>query len=88
MKHCNKCKETKERAQFYTEHHRTDGLARWCKPCMREACKDRAAKRKALRTPNADNRMKVVYPDRDSAPRPLLSYPGALPLLPIGRRVS
>jgi hypothetical protein len=33
MKHCYKCKETKERTEFYKDKSKSDGLEGLCKPC-------------------------------------------------------
>ncbi len=36
MKQCRKCKKWKAESEFYKTHKHKDGLAVWCKECMRE----------------------------------------------------
>jgi phosphoribosyl-ATP pyrophosphohydrolase len=35
MKHCYKCKETKERTEFYKDRSKSDGLEGLCKACTK-----------------------------------------------------
>jgi hypothetical protein len=39
VKHCSRCKQSKETTEFYKHKHSLDGFQYWCKPCLREVNK-------------------------------------------------
>lgn len=46
-KKCSRCKKTKNRDEYNTDHTNTDGLRYWCKSCFSDYARERAAARKA-----------------------------------------
>jgi len=46
QKQCRKCKKPKPHSDFYKNRSSKDGLASWCKQCMKEYSKKRAAGKK------------------------------------------
>ena len=46
QKQCRKCKQFKPHSDFYKNRSSKDGLASWCKQCMKEYSKKRAAQKK------------------------------------------